>query len=191
MTTEVFVFAVLALLVTPGPTNTLLALGGAAQGPRAALRLLPAELLGYLAAVVPLSLLRLWLDPLQGPAGLVLHVGAALWVGWLALRIGFGGLRGATGIAAPVTPRLVLGTTLLNPKVLILALILLPLPSAAGWALHLALFAAAVPLVGLGWTLAGALLGRRGGGGLWLRRVAALWLGVLAVMLAQGAITAA
>lgn len=190
MTIQIFLFAVIALLVTPGPTNTLLALGGAATGPRAALRLLPAELAGYLAAAIPLTALRLWVDPAAGPAGLVLHGLAAAWVGWLALRIGLG--AGAAGTPRPVTARTVLMTTLLNPKVLVFGLILLPPPGDAAYALHLALFALSVPAIGLGWTLLGAALHRGGGAQatLWLRRGAALWLGVLAVMLAQGAIAA-
>lgn len=191
MTTQIFLFAVIALLVTPGPTNTLLALGGAAAGPRAALRLLPAELAGYLAAVIPLTALRLWVDPASGPAGLVLHGLAAVWVAWLALRIGLGAGHGA-GSASPVAARTVLMTTLLNPKVLVFGLILLPPPGDAAYPLHLVLFALSVPVVGLGWTLLGAALHQGGGAQaiLWFRRGAAVWLGVLALMLAQGAIAA-
>lgn len=189
MDTRLFLFAVLALLITPGPTNTLLALDGAAQGPRAALRLLPAELAGYLAAVIPLALLRLWVDPAAGPAGLALNALAAVWVAWLALRIGFGPAT-IRGTIAPVAPRTVLATTLMNPKVLAFALILLPAPADPAFPLHLALFAACVPLVGFGWTLFGSAVVRGAGvrAGLWLRRAAAVWLGVLALMLAQGAI---
>ena len=48
-----FVFAILALLLTPGPTNTLLTVGAAARGWRASLPLLFGELAGYLVVVVP------------------------------------------------------------------------------------------------------------------------------------------
>ena len=45
-----FVFAILSLLCTPGPTNTLLTVGAAARGLRASLPLLIGELFGYLGS---------------------------------------------------------------------------------------------------------------------------------------------
>lgn len=49
--------AVLVLLLTPGPTNSLVLLAGAERGWLGALRLVPAELSGYLLTVLPLSLM--------------------------------------------------------------------------------------------------------------------------------------
>jgi threonine/homoserine/homoserine lactone efflux protein len=48
--------AILALLLTPGPTNSLMLLAGAERGLLRASRLIPAELMGYLTTVVPLAL---------------------------------------------------------------------------------------------------------------------------------------
>ncbi len=48
MSLEELVLALLVLLLTPGPTNTLMALAGAERGWTRALRLIPAELAGYL-----------------------------------------------------------------------------------------------------------------------------------------------
>ncbi len=48
--------ALLALLITPGPTNALLALSGAQNGMRAGLRLIPIVLVCYLCTVLPLAL---------------------------------------------------------------------------------------------------------------------------------------
>ena len=55
MTLIELAFALLALLATPGPTNTLLALAGA-QRVRRPLMLPLVELAAYLATVVPLSI---------------------------------------------------------------------------------------------------------------------------------------
>lgn len=46
-----FALAALAILATPGPTNTLLAAGAASAGFRQALPLAPAEAAGYLIAI--------------------------------------------------------------------------------------------------------------------------------------------
>ena len=46
-----FVGLVITILLTPGPTNTLLASSGIQSGIRNSLRLIPAEALGYLIAI--------------------------------------------------------------------------------------------------------------------------------------------
>ena len=48
--------AVLLLLLTPGPTNSLMLVAGAERGWSGALRLIPAELAGYFLTVLPLTL---------------------------------------------------------------------------------------------------------------------------------------
>ena len=82
-----FVFAILALLLTPGPTNTLLTVGAAARGFRSSLPLLTGELAGYLVVVVPLATIAASL--LEGRPALAdaLRLAAALWVLFLAVRL--------------------------------------------------------------------------------------------------------
>lgn len=189
MPLSAFVLALLALLATPGPTNTLLALAGSRQG-RAAATLLPAELLGYLAAVLPLSLARLWVDPAAGSLGTLLQIAAAVWVASLALRLGLQPPAGACD-APQVTPGRIFLTTLLNPKVLVVALVLMQPPSAPGYLSELAAFILLVPLIGLGWTRLGALLQGRGHPrrARLFQQGAALWLAALALGLAHRALT--
>ncbi|MER9439204.1 LysE family transporter [Mesorhizobium sp. M0618] len=52
-----FVTFALLILLTPGPTNTLLAVAGASQGLRASIVLVPAEVLGYAISILCITLL--------------------------------------------------------------------------------------------------------------------------------------
>jgi threonine/homoserine/homoserine lactone efflux protein len=124
--TETLAFIAMAagLLFTPGPTNTLLAVGGAMAGLRRSLWLMPAELAGYLIAI---HLLGLVAGPFvqQSPlAQTGLRLGLALYLFWLAVR-----LWPSQSELLPrqaVTPAKVFVVTLLNPKALVFAFVVLP-----------------------------------------------------------------
>lgn len=176
--------ACLALLITPGPTNTLVFLAGAERGLGRALRLVPAELAGYLTTVIPLTLIGATVLETVPLLKAAVAMAAAIWVAVLAVRLWVVPMDVVTG--AGIGPRTLFVTTALNPKALIFGLVLLPSPDQL--ALHLGLFAALVALVALLWAAGGALL-RQGGaarrdGLLWaLRRAASVWLGVMSVTL--------
>lgn len=51
MISWLFVSLVITILLTPGPTNTLLASSGIESGIRKSLKLIPAEAFGYLIAI--------------------------------------------------------------------------------------------------------------------------------------------
>lgn len=113
---------VLALLLTPGPTNTMLLLASASKGVRASLTLIPAELLGYLTIVLPLGWLAdrlLHSQPMLSIAVLSL---AVLWLLIVTVRLKVQGC----GTAVLIRPIDVFVTTLLNPKALVFGLLLLP-----------------------------------------------------------------
>ncbi len=180
MTTFELSLAILALLVTPGPTNTLMFLAGAERGLARALRLIPAELAGYLLTVVPLALAGAPLLQSHPGARAVLALAAGLWVAVLALRLWR--LPRADGDHAAIGTASVFTTTLLNPKALIFGLVLLPHPEQA--AANIANFAFQVVAVAVLWQAGGAILGRSTGPRMpMLRRAASLWLGGLSVML--------
>ena len=180
-------FASLALLLTPGPTNTLVALAGSARGWLGALRLLPYEIAAYLMVTLPLALLgalALEAAPLLRP---VITLASGLWVMGLAIRMWRPSL---TANAAEVTPGRLFITTLLNPKALIFGLVLLPGPQLA---LHMALFVGLIALVAAVWAAIGACMAGRsdcpvGQTPPLLRRAAGLWLGVLAIGLVLNAL---
>lgn len=179
--------ALAALLLAPGPTNTLLALAGAERGWLRALRLIPAEVAGYLLAVIPLATAGAALAAAAPGLSSALAALAALWVLWLALRLWR--LPAAAAGAPAVTARRVFVTTLLNPKALVTGLVLLP---AAGAALAPRMLVFAVLVIGIAalWAGLGAGLGRAfaAAGAQLLRRIAAVWLGALALFLASGAV---
>jgi threonine/homoserine/homoserine lactone efflux protein len=155
-----FVLATLSLLATPGPTNTLLATSGASIGIRRSLPLLAAELAGYFLAIL---FLRTVVGPFVAavPAfGTALRVIVTVYLLYLAAVLWH---HGATEQpAGPVTFPRVFITTLLNPKAIIFAFVILPsgrdIAGLLPWLLCLAL---QIFIVGGAWIAAGASL-RRG-----------------------------
>ena len=182
--------ALLALLLTPGPTNTLMLLAGGEGGLRRVIRLLPVELAAYLAVILPLALLATGLaEHLAGlrPAIAVL---AGLWVFYLAIRL-WRPEPAATQTGSVTALRLGL-TTLLNPKALIMGLVLLPAAGLSGATVVLLILC--IASVALLWGGAGALLRGRAAQTSALplvRRAAAVWLAGLSLMLLAGGIGAA
>ncbi|MFG1245924.1 hypothetical protein [Xanthobacter flavus] len=189
MGTAAFLFAIWGLLLTPGPTNTLLALSGASVGLGRSLRLMPAELAAYLVVTVPLA--TAGADLLAGAplAAVAVRLAAAGWIAYLAVRLWR--LPAPGQAAGEVTLARVFTTTLLNPKALIIGLTLLPRGSEPDFPPHLALFAGSVVAVATIWAGGGALL-KRGDGEqrLLYRRAAACWLAFLAAALVGAAIRA-
>jgi threonine/homoserine/homoserine lactone efflux protein len=191
MSLVAFLSAVLALLIAPGPTNTLMGVAGAQAGVGRVVRLLPAELAGYLTTILPLVWLGAEMLARWPAASLVLKLAAAVWVMSLAVRMW--GLRSAGVASRPVTARQVFVTTMLNPKALVFGLVLLPAPGEADFAPRLALFCLMVCCVALLWGAAGALT-QLGAGAerrlMLVQRIASLWLGVVALSLIANALQA-
>lgn len=187
MTLLAFLSAVLGLLLTPGPTNTLMGLAGASGGMGRVMRLMPGEILGYLMAILPLALIGQGVLAEFPAMEQAIRLAAAVWVMVLAVRLwGRGSLAQAGGL---ITARQVWLTTMLNPKALIVGLVMLPAPASGDFALRLGLFCGVAALVAMIWGGAGALT-RQGGAGAMpaIRRAASVWLGVVSVMLVAGVV---
>ncbi|HUD92174.1 hypothetical protein [Sphingobium sp.] len=181
-----FLLAIWALLLTPGPTNTLIGLSGAQAGWRRTARLIPFELAAYLIVVLPIAMLGAEAMTHWPRLAIMVKLGAATWVLYLAQ-----GLWRPPSEQTPamVTPRRLFVTTMLNPKGLVFGMALLPSPHPDIFALHVALFAISVIMVAGLWAGLGATLGQRGQveGAPWLRRAAACWLALLSGGLVLGA----
>lgn len=189
MTLAAFLAAILGLLLTPGPTNTLVGLAGAFSGPRAVIRLIPAEILGYLTTILPLAFIGQGLLADFPMAAQAVKLAAAAWVMVLAVKLwGHGSLPRAGG---KITALRVYVTTVLNPKALIIALVLLPSPAAPDFLSRLALFCLTAAGVALIWGGAGTIA-RSGNGGTGrmqaIQRAASVWLALVSVMLVAGVV---
>lgn len=188
-----FLLTVLALLATPGPTNTLLAASGAVTGFRRSLRLVPAEIAGYVTTIL---ILVAWARPLieaHPVLTLAVKLAASFWLILCAARLWRDAGQTIAAIPDPVSPCRVFVTTLINPKAQIFALVVLPAGPLASLGLHLGLLTACIPAVALGWISLGRVLIRSTKSRLSPRlvwRVAAAVLVVFALITAGAAIAA-
>lgn len=152
-----FALAVLLLLATPGPTNTVMATAGAVNRGEGPWLFMLAELCGYFAIVLLARLVLLPLIEGHPWVGVALKVLVVAYLVYAAIRLWRTPVA-IDGIAGRITPQLVALTTFLNPKGLIFAIAIIPaqhpqLPA------FFAAFAILVLVVGGGWFMAGRTLG--------------------------------
>jgi threonine/homoserine/homoserine lactone efflux protein len=159
-----FALAIVALLATPGPTNTLLFTAGAMCGARS-LRLIPAEIGGYLVAILTIGFLVAPVVTEMPTLGALLRLFAVSYLAAMAIRL----WRHAPHLATSgrlVQFRHVFITTALNPKALLFAFGIIPLndPNAHLYLMAFCLLTAgsAAAWAGLGTIAARGLLPERG-----------------------------
>ncbi|MFC3072638.1 LysE family transporter [Shinella pollutisoli] len=158
MVTLAFLTTSLVLLLTPGPTNTLLAAYGAAFGWRSGAVMVLAEALGYAVAVSFFASIAGVLTGL--PAGLsVLKLAAAAWLLFSAVQLWRSRIAEKVEPPAHAFAR-VLATTLLNPKAMIVGVVLIPGGGSAELSLWIGAYVLLSMTAGLAWVLAGSLLPR-------------------------------
>lgn len=182
---DAFIVAAALLLLTPGPTNTLLAAGGALMGARRALPLITAELLGYTVAIVTLEAFVAPLVESLAWVRLALRVGCALYLAYTAWLIWKAPLGDS---ARAITWRRVFFATLSNPKAIVFVFVLLP-PRSIGVAelvqpYGMVLFAL-VALAGSAWVSLGAAIhaGAGGRGSLTIRRTSSAVVAVFSALI--------
>jgi threonine/homoserine/homoserine lactone efflux protein len=159
----------------------LLATSGATVGLRKSLHLLLFELLGYATAI---TLIRIFvasvIERLPGETRFIRIVAAIYLIG---LAVGLWRWRLASATRA-VRAHHVFITTLLNPKALLIALVLLPKTASADLRYWVVL-AVAIPSIGAGWISLGRSVGKAASHGLTaaIPRAASVILGVFAALL--------
>ncbi|MBB1093415.1 threonine transporter [Rhodopseudomonas palustris] len=155
MSYQAFVLTSLLILLTPGPTNTLLAASGAAMGVRKALWLPLAEALGYSIAI---SLFVAAAGALEEvPIALPLLKGVA--AGWLLFSAVQLWTRPATPDRADQRGAFsrVCVTTMLNPKAMLVGTVIIP-DVTIGQAQAVLSFVVLSSVAGAGWIVSGAAL---------------------------------
>lgn len=152
-----FALAVLLLLATPGPTNTVMATAGAVNRGDWPWLFMLAELGGYLAIVLLARAVLLPLIDAHSWVGVALKVVVVAYLIYAAIRLWRTRIS-TSGTPGRVTPQLVALTTFLNPKGLIFAITIIPRDHPMLLA-YFAAFAALVLIVGGSWFVAGRTLG--------------------------------
>lgn len=186
-----FTLAVLALLATPGPTNTLLAASGASVGISRSLRLVPAEIGGYLTTITLLTAIAAPLVATHALVAVGLKLAASLWLICCAKRIWTQPEPELGEREAVISVRQVFITTLINPKAMIFALVIIPPGSLTEIAPWLAGFSGLVIVVAMAWIGFGAIVAHSAGHLITPRRIrqaAAVGLAVFATLVAGAAI---
>lgn len=152
-----FVFAILILLFTPGPTNTLLWASGAMIGIRRSLPLLLGEIIGYFSAIM---LILLLFEPMLQHVPHVERV-LAVAVGCYVTHLAVTMWRCATDSVAStavISFKKIVIVTFLNPKAFIFALTLIPSGDAQShW--YFVMLAICITTVGFSWIVFGYLVG--------------------------------
>jgi threonine/homoserine/homoserine lactone efflux protein len=158
-----FLFEVLAVLALPGPTNSLLFVSGVTRGFRASLHLILAELGAYTLSISLLVFVLVPASRTYSTLSQLLHVACSIYLVYVAFWLWRSGEQ-EVHASHPITFRRVFLTTLVNPKNLIFAFGIFPLPSTTsnGMLPYFVSFSAICTGVACGWIGGGALLHSRG-----------------------------
>ena len=161
--TLLFALGVAIVLITPGPTNTLLAAAGWRQGVRHAAPLAGAELAGYLVSISVWGGFLAHAEHSLVWLPLLVRIASCLYVAYLAVRMWRTSLMVQASSQADIGPRTLFVATLLNPKALLFAGTIFPPAAFAQEADYLAamgVFSLLLLPIGLAWIAFGAALGR-------------------------------
>lgn len=184
---------IVVVLITPGPTNTLLAAAGLRQGVRRAVPLIAAELAGYFVSIsvwghflVQAAHALPWLPSL-------LRVASGVYIAYLAVAMWRAAIALPDSAQQTIGLRTLFVATLLNPKGLLFAGTIFPaaaFASGPAYLFSMTTFACLLVPIAFAWISFGAALGS--GKLSWLnpvkvQRGASIVLGVFSLSLAWAA----
>ncbi|TDM66624.1 multidrug transporter MatE [Acinetobacter sp. KU 011TH] len=156
-----FIGLVVTILLTPGPTNTLLASAGIQAGVKQSLKLIPAEVMGYLIAITS------WGGVLESVSHFIpwlpalLKLISATFILYLAFKLWITSTNDIKLDSPLITPKALFVATLLNPKALLFASAIFP---HAAWEVlhvyfvHIAIFLSLITPIAFLWIAFGTVL---------------------------------
>ena len=156
-----FIGLVLTILLTPGPTNTLLAFSGIQVGLRKSLLLIPAETIGYIIAISAWGMLIGKVSTTLPLLPTLRELLSAGYIVFLAVKLWRTADQKVALNQPTIRPRELLCATLLNPKALLFASAIFP---AVAWnsqqiyMAHMGTFVALILPIALFWISVGAAL---------------------------------
>ena len=161
MISWLFIGLVVTILLTPGPTNTLLASSGIQVGVRQSLRLIPAESMGYLISITTWGMIIGTVSIQFTIIPTFLKLLSALYIIFLAIKLWKTADIEASYNQPTIRARELFCATLLNPKALLFASAIFPSTAwltMQGYLLHIGLFLLLIVPIALFWTFIGSIL---------------------------------
>lgn len=161
MISWLFIGLVVTILLTPGPTNTLLASSGIQVGVRKSLRLIPAESIGYLVSISIWGLVIGTVSNQFPILPIFLKLLSALYIIFLAIQLWKTADIEASYNLPTIRARELFCATLLNPKALLFASAIFP---SSAWLtlnnylVHIGMFLILIVPIALFWTFIGSIL---------------------------------
>ncbi|HJF28687.1 LysE family translocator [Acinetobacter bohemicus] len=159
-----FIGLVISILLTPGPTNTLLASSGIQVGFKKAFRLIPAEAFGYLIAITFWGILIGKISVYFPPLPHILKLFSAAYILFLALKLWRTAELDENFEQLTIRARELFFATLLNPKALLFASAIFPVmvwKSSLYYVTYMLVFLALLIPIAFFWTFLGTILARK------------------------------
>lgn len=158
-----FLLGISVILITPGPTNTLLAAAGLRIGIRRAMPLLIGEFAGYLVAIAVWGIVIARAADVLAWLPAFMRVACSVYIAWLAVKMWRSAVELRSSSAEKtVGVRGLFVATLLNPKAMLFAGTLFSPAAFSHFAPYLqsmSLFTLVLVPIGLLWIAFGATLG--------------------------------
>ncbi|TXJ09054.1 MAG: LysE family translocator [Acinetobacter sp.] len=156
-----FMSVVITILLTPGPTNTLLAASGIQIGIQKSLKLIPAEVLGYVIAISVWGVLIKAMSGSMPWLPVVLKLLSAAFILVLAVRLWKTSTKPLDLEQPTIAPKALFVATLFNPKAFMFATLVFPEHSwlvVQQFVLHMGTFVMLIIPIAFLWIAFGYLL---------------------------------
>lgn len=161
MVTIFFVSVIATILLTPGPTNTLLASSGIQAGIKKSIRLVPSEVFGYLISITLWGILLQSVSQYLPWLPSVLKLLSASYIIFLALKLWKTSTQKVSLDQSTITAKALFCATLLNPKALLFASTVFPQTAWSNlsiYLVHMSVFLLLITPIAFLWIVFGSAL---------------------------------